>query len=56
MIAEPGAMRALGAYAQSLMMKRRRRKKPPKKKNLELALIILQIILVILEILKALVL
>lgn len=53
MIAPKGALKTLDAYALNVAMKRRKRKRPPKKKTLELFLAILQIVLTVLEILKA---
>lgn len=53
MIAPKGALKTLDAYALNVAMKRRKRKKPPKKKTLELVKVILEIILLGLEILKA---
>lgn len=53
MIAPKRALKTLDTYALNVAMKRRKRKKPPKKKTLELFLAILQIVLTVLEILKA---
>lgn len=53
MIAPKGALKTLDAYALNVAMKRRKRKRPPKKKILDLVKVILEIILLGLEILKA---